>query len=573
MVGCPGCGSKLLFDIKSQRMKCTYCDQLYDVASVTARKKAVEESVMTAEEVGQARPKPESIEEAEMMDVTVYTCTQCGAQITADDDEVMSLCLYCGSEFPLTKRLNRVRVPKKILPFRITEEDCTALYKANINRQIYAPSKLRNLGRYDRFRGVYMPFWAYDIKREGGFSFPGKDVVILGNEEITTTYEVSGGIKSHYDGIVHDASDQFEDAISESICPYDMRDAVSFDSCYMNGFYALAADRNEGAYRGRAVAAENDLICNAAIEKLPNVGLNRDGIIGNLAATKTSEFDGMWISAPPEETEPQMDEEFVYGKQKKSSTAEVQSDLAMLPVWFFSYRWGKRVSYATVNGQTGRIFAEFPASPTRFLLLSFLTAIPVFLLLYMTFAASPPFMLFLGLVGAFTVSQLYKREVGIVYSKRFRLRGESKSKEKKKETSQSKLYAVVYMIVYGGVIFFSALPVIWDAIFTFPVRLLYLGLSGLACVFFLVRFFRMRAAYSALKGIWLNLTNGFFFLISAAVLAIYIMNPPEDYQYYSLAIGIIAVVTLSLVSLIRGYNIVASNQPKQLKKGGKQYEA
>ena len=83
----------------------------------------------------------------------------------------------------------------------------------------------------------------------------------------------------------------------------------------------------------------------------------------------------------------------------------------------------------------------------------------------------------------------------------------------------------------------------------------------------------MRAAYSALKGIWLNLTNGFFFLISAAVLAIYIMNPPEDYQYYSLAIGIIAVVTLSLVSLIRGYNIVASNQPKQLKKGGKQYEA
>ena len=84
MVGCPGCGSKLIFDIKSQRMKCTYCDQLYDVASVTARKKAVEESVMTAEEVGQARPKPESIEEAEMMDVTVYTCTQCDDSYISD---------------------------------------------------------------------------------------------------------------------------------------------------------------------------------------------------------------------------------------------------------------------------------------------------------------------------------------------------------------------------------------------------------------------------------------------------------------------------------------------------------
>ena len=121
--------------------------------------------------------------------------------------------------------------------------------------------------------------------------------------------------------------------------------------------------------------------------------------------------------------------------------------------------------------------------------------------------------------------------------------------------------------------FSSLLPLIWDAIFTFPVRILYLGLSGAACIFFLIRFFRMRAAYSALKGIGLNLTNGLFFLISAAAFAIYIMNPPEDYRYYSLAIGVVAATALSLISLIRGYNIVASNQPKQLKKGGKQYEA
>ncbi len=568
MVGCPGCGSKLVFDIASQRMKCVHCDAKYDVSSVTARKKAAEESVMTAEETGQKIPEPQTLEEYEMMDVTVYTCTQCGAQISADDDEVMSLCLYCGSEFPLTKRLNRVRVPKKILPFKITEEDCAALYKANINRQIYAPSKLRNLGKHDRFRGVYMPFWIYDIKREGGFSFPARDVVTIGNQQITTTYEISGAIKSRYDGIVHDASDQFEDAISESICPYDMRKATEFDSCYMNGFYALAADSNEAAYRGRAVAAENELICKAAAEKLPNIGILREGIIGNLAQSSASEFDDSWISAPPEEKDP-IPEEFDYGNRKKSSTAEVSSSLAMLPVWFFSYKWGNRVSYATVNGESGRIFAEFPASPLRFLALSLLTAVPVYLLLSAFFVATPPFLLFLGLVGAVVVSGLYRREVGIVYSKRFRLRRDAEGTVKPKDKPHRVLNFIMTALPFVAVFF----ELFIDFFFTFPMRLVYLGLSAGACILFLVRFIRMHSEYSALRGIWLDLTNGLFFLISAAVLAVFIMNPANDYMYYMLALSVVSAVILSLISLIRGYNIVASNRPKQLRKGGKRYEA
>ncbi len=54
---------------------------------------------------------------------------------------------------------------------------------------------------------------------------------------------------------------------------------------------------------------------------------------------------------------------------------------AMLPVWFLSYRNKDRVAYATVNGQTGKVAADIPVDRRKFLLGSFLLAIPVFLLL------------------------------------------------------------------------------------------------------------------------------------------------------------------------------------------------
>ena len=38
------------------------------------------------------------------------------------------------------------------------------------------------------------------------------------------------------------------------------------------------------------------------------------------------------------------------------------------PVWFMSYRNGKQITYATVNGQTGKVAADLPLNPLRILL-------------------------------------------------------------------------------------------------------------------------------------------------------------------------------------------------------------
>ena len=56
-------------------------------------------------------------------------------------------------------------------------------------------------------------------------------------------------------------------------------------------------------------------------------------------------------------------------------------ELALLPVWFLSYRNGDRVSYAVVNGQTGKAAADLPVDGKRYLAGSLLLAVPLFFLL------------------------------------------------------------------------------------------------------------------------------------------------------------------------------------------------
>lgn len=52
-----------------------------------------------------------------------------------------------------------------------------------------------------------------------------------------------------------------------------------------------------------------------------------------------------------------------------------------MPVWFLSYRNGKRVSYSAVNGRTGKLISEIPISLPKFAACSALLTAVLFILL------------------------------------------------------------------------------------------------------------------------------------------------------------------------------------------------
>ena len=80
---------------------------------------------------------------------------------------------------------------------------------------------------------------------------------------------------------------------------------------------------------------------------------------------------------------------------------------SLFPVWFLSHRTDNRVTYAVVNGQTGRVAADLPVDRKKFLLTSVLMAVPLFVLLCFTVLMKPvPLLIASETFAAFSIMLL-----------------------------------------------------------------------------------------------------------------------------------------------------------------------
>mgnify|MGYP007054348315 FL=1 len=96
------------------------------------------------------------------------------------------------------------------------------------------------------------------------------------------------------------------------------------------------------------------------------------------------------------------------------NTTTKEINYSLFPVWFMSYRNNDRVAYATVNGQTGKVVADIPISFKKFLAGSFITAVPIFILLCFISVLTPGrTMLLVGFLSI-AVNFIYSRELASV---------------------------------------------------------------------------------------------------------------------------------------------------------------
>ena len=364
MISCPGCGAGMRFDIESQMMKCNHCGQMLLPDYFESMTKDAEES--------------------RFFDATIYTCAGCGAELmTAETTEATAYCPWCGNTSVLFGRLRSIKYPKYIIPFGLTKEECKQAYLREAKRAIFTPYKYKKAEFVDSFRGIYMPYWSYRVEQKGiahvkAESKPEQD----GPENIVKEYEVNCKIDMAYDGYTHDASTAFDDEISECLEPFDLQNRKLFTPGYLSGFYADVADENEQKYRDDAVSYFEK----KTAEKLIN---GKDSITtkkGTLYPTGIQD-----VSIP---------------------TTEITIDQVLQPVWFMSYRKGDRITYAAVNGQTGKVVADFPISPLRFLLAVLLSTAVLFVGLNLVFTLKPEWALLittvLMIIGIISVEQPYR---------------------------------------------------------------------------------------------------------------------------------------------------------------------
>lgn len=552
MVQCPNCGGLLKFDIASQKMKCDSCSSLFDPYAFDAQ----------------------GAEETKEYDVTIFKCPQCGGEITSTDETAAGFCSYCGSSNVLESRISKEKRPELIIPFKKTKQDCTAAFEHFIKKAIFAPKAYREAGRADSFRGIYMPYWLYDMSQRGDINIPTSTSHRSGDYIITDHYMMRGKLDTYYNGVSYDASSTFADDISSDIAPYSVKDITQFSPSFLSGFYADLADVDSGVYKETAIDLAQESTYNYLRKSSPMAGQGFDS---------------------PKETV----------KSGIRTNINVTRS-AMFSVWFMSYRNRDRVAYATVNGQTGKVSADVPMSVPKYLMCALAIAIILFGIFQLFFTITPKVLVLLvGVIALISVlsygSEMkkivslenYEDDLGMLERERKieekkRARAEAQKgasfedaqgvtgnsyvitkndmKRAKKDTARKKkaekksggmitgIMVAVFVFVIGGTIFSGGLAEILDT------GNLGIGFGIAMLVLLVIALISTIKAGQSISRMRtrMGLPASICSTVSLALITIIVFsNSINDTLYYIIAIIAMVGVILNILGIIRGYNYLA----------------
>ena len=547
----------LKFDITSQQMKCDSCSSLFDPYAFSMS----------------------GAEESTEYDVTVFKCTQCGGEIYSTDERAASFCSYCGASNVLESRLTREKKPELIIPFKQTKAQCQLAFEKFIKKSIFAPKSYREAGKADSFRGIYMPYWLYDMSQRCDVNIPTSTSHRSGDYIITDHYLCRGTLDNYYNGVSYDASSSFADDISTEIAPFNVKDITTFNPSFLSGYYADVADVSDATYRDTAVELAQESTYNYLVRQSP--------------------MKGNHFEEPKSTT-----------KSKIKTNVNVTRS-AMFPVWFMAYRNRNRVAYATVNGQTGKVSADVPMSVPKYFLCAGIIAAVIFVLLQMFLTITPDLLIviaaILGLIGAIIYSSEIKKIVakenydddkgmrarmeekkrareqaqrgaafsgqdGYELTKNDIRRMQNEAARRKKESKKGAGSLVTIIVVIFFLFMFGPMIV---GILAAVASGLGVALVGgvIALILFIIT---LIISIKAKKNIdMMNSKNGLpstlFTAASMLIIAIIsFWDPPSDLIYYGAAVLAMVGIILNLIDLMRCHNLLAMRPLPQfdIYKGG-----
>ena len=546
MFVCPNCGANINFDPGKQLLHCDFCDTDLSPDSVIQKDDAVESTYTESEADANSETGFKEYT------TTIYTCKECGGEILAYDNTVATFCSYCGASTVLSSRIGKERAPEYIIPFKITKQQSAELYKKAVKKALFAPAYMKEDTVIEKFRGIYMPYWIYDFKENRPASLRGQEDHRSGDYIIHTHYDINTNVDAEYNGLAYDASSQFNDNLSEAIAPFDFNTAVPFNTTYMSGFYADAADTDAKLYADQArmiVTADiyNNIARDPAVKKIT---LKTDSM-SNLAPEKT------------------------------------ESRLGYFPVWFLSCKNKDRITYAVINGQTGEVATDIPIDFKKYLISSLIVTIPLFALLYLVPVIKPTTLIVFALIFSIISMIIVCSQKNKIYVRTFNLddkglryRQEQAAKAKGPDAgtnpqpqpqARPKIKSGA-----GNDAFFSILAVIGF--------LLSLCAGGVGVVLYLcvivplitnARKNKSKKVVVDDSKVKAKAPGGEKFLLclkpligAVIAIAIWLIAPISDEYYYIAALVCMVGVLLSFFDMIKQHNELSTRKPPQFDKRG-----
>ncbi len=333
---CLSCNAPLKYNPAGKNWKCEYCGSIF-----TKDELAVNEEKFEKEKVEKEKNIEKTTEEIE---VDEYTCQNCGAIIVADKNTAATFCVYCRNTAILKSRLTDKFAPSKVIPFAKTKKDAIEGFTNVCKGKIFMPKEFALERNINEITGVYIPFWLHTVELNVAMKGKGNRITTwtTGDKRYTKTdiYEVEREGDVFFENIPCDGSARFDNAIMNSVEPFDYNDLVDFSAGYLSGFLAEKYDVEK--------------------EEAKKITLKR----AEATADTTIRSSIPYTSFVPD--------------QKESRIKEETMDYVLLPVWMVNVKYNGKMYPFAMNGQTGKMIGNIPYSKGK----AFVAFVIVFVIVF-----------------------------------------------------------------------------------------------------------------------------------------------------------------------------------------------
>lgn len=326
---CPACGGPLHFAGSSDKVECDYCGSSYEVSYINQLYGIkVEENINKEEK----QPEDEAFADFEK-NLKSYNCPSCGAQLFCDETTAATSCPYCGNNQVIASQFKGGKMPQVIIPFKLAKKDAELALKNHYKGKKLLPKVFSDENHIEEIKGVYVPFWLYDGHVNVNIDFTGttSHVTYTSKEKIITTshYVINRQGSVDFEKISVDASKKMDDALMDSIEPFDYSDLREFTPAYLPGFFAEVYDvSTEECFTRAKKRAEN-----TAIDQITGTVIGYESLVP-------------------------------VKKDVKLHTDKIS--YAFMPVWVLSTKWRDKNYLFAMNGQTGKMVGNLPVDKGLF---------------------------------------------------------------------------------------------------------------------------------------------------------------------------------------------------------------
>ncbi len=328
---CPCCNGAIAFNSESQNMRCPYCDTEFEVSTLESFQQELgEESIDDMQ--WEAAPDGQWSQE-ETQNLRQYVCNSCAGEILTDATTAATACPYCGNPVVMVHQVSGTLRPDLVIPFKLDKEAAKAALRRHYSGKPLLPKSFLEENHIDEIKGVYVPVWLFDAKAQANVRYRGTRVHRWRDSDYiytrTSYYAVRRSGQMDFAGVPVDGSSKMEDALMESIEPFDLSEAVDFHTAYLSGYLADKYDVD---------AAESIDRANGRIKR---------SAIRAVDATVQG-----YMSLIPESSGVQL----LDGRER----------YALCPVWMLHTTWqGKNYTFA-MNGQTGKLVGDLPVDSSAY---------------------------------------------------------------------------------------------------------------------------------------------------------------------------------------------------------------